>query len=479
MVIRMKRDDNSMGREVFALAVMLFPLLAAPAFAQEAPQLPHLFYGTAQVNGSDIPSGAIIVAKVDGVEVGSITTTGAGKFGGPSAGEDKLLVQGYIEEGAEILFFVSGVSANQAGGFVSGHIEEMGLTWDMPETLALEGDLSNQQIVCIPGMIIETELVQLSLQGTCETAGLVMINNVTNLGGTYFAGPAEGTTPASSTFEISITGDLDIVATITYNDTGVDESSLQVFKFDGASWVPIPEGDIISRDTEANTITFRVPVSNTPYTIFFSQPPAPSTPPPAPATGGGASSGRGLHMTMTAPDLVTVQSGGSQAFTLTVSGDRPFTAPGISVSDVPASWVAISQTTPAGSHTSFDFTITVSIPSTQQAGSLTALFTASYGLLSENKHVGLVIEQPAQTAATTPATTPAQTTTEQETGAAQPAAIATQPAIPSGVTGAFTALVSSAPDAVLISLGLISVGGLAVIYRKKIPVFKPKARKGR
>ncbi len=272
--------------KALALAVLLLPVLATVALAQEAPQLPHLFYGTAQVNGFDLPAGVTIVAKVDGIEVGSITTTEDGMFGGPLASEDKLLVQGDIEEEAEIQFFVLEVGADQTGEFVSGEVEEIGLTWSLPEVLTLEGDLFDQQIVCVPGMTIEIELVQLSLQSTCDTVGLMTINNVSSLGGTYFAGPPGGTVPASSTFEISITGDLDIIVTMTYDDTGINESELQVFKFNGTSWVPIPEEDIIGIDTDANTVTFKVPTSQTPYAIFVSQP-QPATTPTSSSGGGG------------------------------------------------------------------------------------------------------------------------------------------------------------------------------------------------
>ncbi|MCH8346828.1 MAG: hypothetical protein IIC87_07890, partial [Chloroflexi bacterium] len=49
--------------------------------------------GTVKVAGSDAQVGTVITAKVGGVERGSITTTEAGKYGGPDAADPKLVVQ--------------------------------------------------------------------------------------------------------------------------------------------------------------------------------------------------------------------------------------------------------------------------------------------------------------------------------------------------------------------------------------------------
>ena len=273
---------------------MIFLLLPMFVLAQESsPQFPHLFYGTSKFNSIDSPVESIIVAKVDGIEKGRITTTEVGKYGGPAGNQNKLLVQGDIQEGATVEFFTtffftssvsSNIKANEVASFKSGKIEEKNLTWNFPPVVEVSGtSFSTEPIKCIPGTTIEVEIASLTLQISCTTISSGTINSLTNLGSTFFVGPPGGTTKASDFFEISITGNFDIVATMSYSDVGIDESlGLDVYKFDGTSWVAIPDSDIISIDTVANKITFRIPASSTPYSIFANlPPPAPLAAPPS------------------------------------------------------------------------------------------------------------------------------------------------------------------------------------------------------
>jgi len=68
------------------------------------------------------------MAKVGGVQCGSITTTVAGQYGGSGAFDEKLTVTGEIATGATISFFVNGVDTTQTYAFIPGGVTELNLT---------------------------------------------------------------------------------------------------------------------------------------------------------------------------------------------------------------------------------------------------------------------------------------------------------------------------------------------------------------
>ena len=55
---------------VISSALLVLPLAV---FAQ-VPQLPHIFYGDITINGSPAPVGTVVIANVNGVEKGRVTT---------------------------------------------------------------------------------------------------------------------------------------------------------------------------------------------------------------------------------------------------------------------------------------------------------------------------------------------------------------------------------------------------------------------
>ena len=290
------------ARKIFFLLSLLILFVQLSVFAQESPQLPHLFYGLAQVNGLSLPVGSVIVAKVEGVEKGQITITETGKYGGSSATENKLIVQGDIEGGAEIQFFLNNIGANELALFESGKIENKNFNWVFPAEIEINQAVEDTPYTCLPETTLQVNLENLSLTINCDTARAGTIDNISTL-----ATPTEGAIAvlpgisASPFYEISISGEVEIIATITYDETGLDEETITVYKFDGTDWVPIPPADIIGKDTVANTITFRILAGGTPYSAFGS-----SSPPSA--AGGGAND-------ITAPTIseIKVVPGSDQA----------------------------------------------------------------------------------------------------------------------------------------------------------------------
>jgi len=101
------------------LILVALLLCAVPAYAS-IPTMPHPFYGTVTIGGSDAPVGTVVTAKVDDVQCGSITTIVAGQYGGSGAFDEKLTVTGEIETGATIYFYANGSVASQTYAFSPG-----------------------------------------------------------------------------------------------------------------------------------------------------------------------------------------------------------------------------------------------------------------------------------------------------------------------------------------------------------------------
>jgi hypothetical protein len=122
----------------FMLLAMLLALAVSPVYADEAPSLPHAFYGIVEINGSPAPVGTSVEARGDGVTTGvannPIVTTDEGEYGG---GEDplapKLIVQGSIAEGAMVTFYVDGFSTGQTAEWHSGAVTEVDLAATIEE----------------------------------------------------------------------------------------------------------------------------------------------------------------------------------------------------------------------------------------------------------------------------------------------------------------------------------------------------------
>jgi len=126
-------------KSIVALIVVIALCTSAVAVVYAQPPLPHAFYGTLKdVAGREVPAGAVVVAVVDDIERGRITTTEVGKYGSAEPGEPKLIVQASIEypieNGSKIIFFVNGTEADENATFKSGEVTQLNLT--VPDTTA-------------------------------------------------------------------------------------------------------------------------------------------------------------------------------------------------------------------------------------------------------------------------------------------------------------------------------------------------------
>lgn len=101
------------------LAIAIVFLLIGAAAA--TPAIAHQFYGTVSNNLGPAPAGSVIVAKINGNERGTFTTTAAGTFGGPGDWDDKLVVTAESSEvGQTIVFWVSGYQASPTAMYQEG-----------------------------------------------------------------------------------------------------------------------------------------------------------------------------------------------------------------------------------------------------------------------------------------------------------------------------------------------------------------------
>ena len=110
------------------VTTLLFAFAALSGVEGQGIPLPHLFYGTVTVGGQPAPVGSVVTAQVGEVDRGSITVSTAGQYGGPSAADQKLLIQGDINAGATIVFLarihrrtgMDGVRTAEGGEGVTG-----------------------------------------------------------------------------------------------------------------------------------------------------------------------------------------------------------------------------------------------------------------------------------------------------------------------------------------------------------------------
>lgn len=129
---------DTMNKIKIPLLVLTVLLIAGIADAVD--QLPINpapgYFGSITINGQPVPGGTTIIAKIGGVERGSITTSVSGSYG-DNPGPSKLWVTGYPNEltptPATVTFYVSGVAAQQTGTLTAaGTINRVDLSFIIP-----------------------------------------------------------------------------------------------------------------------------------------------------------------------------------------------------------------------------------------------------------------------------------------------------------------------------------------------------------
>jgi hypothetical protein len=93
----------------------------AAAGEETPPSLPQEFWGNQTIDGTPAPAGTVIVAMIDGMKSGSITTTVVGRYGGSTIFEgERLVVSGTEEQvGHNVTFLVNGQAAQDNGAITA------------------------------------------------------------------------------------------------------------------------------------------------------------------------------------------------------------------------------------------------------------------------------------------------------------------------------------------------------------------------
>jgi PKD repeat protein len=113
------------------------------------PQLPQSFYGTATLqDGAPAPAGTEIKAIVPGVILSDrnpITVVTPGIYGGTGINDKRLEVQGYIETGAPIQFYIGGSLAevNDGSGWMQSYPYTPGATTELDLRTNVTGPIAN------------------------------------------------------------------------------------------------------------------------------------------------------------------------------------------------------------------------------------------------------------------------------------------------------------------------------------------------
>ncbi|MBA7680764.1 hypothetical protein ES703_89085 [subsurface metagenome] len=109
------------------------------------PTLPHSFYGDVKINDNPAPAVAKVEVKGTGVITGGAnnpiytTTTEPEKYGTPGPLGAKLIVQGDIEPGTTLTFYVNGVSTGQTFPWQSGELTKFDLSVIITEPVITGG----------------------------------------------------------------------------------------------------------------------------------------------------------------------------------------------------------------------------------------------------------------------------------------------------------------------------------------------------
>ena len=223
--------------------IIVFPVVAFAAL----PQFPHLFYGTLTINSEPAEAGITINAFVGDTKVGSISTTEAGKYGGPNALDSKLVVQGDINSGDTIKFLIGDTEAAETAQFASGEVKELNLSFSLP---------ANQEVVSNNTVEITINENKPELVIADSGAALSIINvplAVTNPSINYSA-IIESSADAN---KVTITNDLSIeVSTSIGNVTVATPENLEISgptSWDGVVHLPtVKENNTVTLPTETN-----------------------------------------------------------------------------------------------------------------------------------------------------------------------------------------------------------------------------------
>lgn len=129
---------------IISLALVSGPVVGLADDTDEPSPVPASFYGTVSINGEPASEGTELVATINGDERGSITVNDDGEYGGPSAFDEKLVVNGNTEdENTTITFFLDGKESERTATWREGKTATFHVTLEDPKEDEDTGGLPN------------------------------------------------------------------------------------------------------------------------------------------------------------------------------------------------------------------------------------------------------------------------------------------------------------------------------------------------
>lgn len=114
----------------YKIGVILLFFTVLVAGVSAIPPLPYEFYGNVTMNDTPVDAGTIILAKINGTEVGNVTTTKAGSYGGPDTFDRRLVVNGAEDQiGQYITFWIGDMQAAEKVKLYAGESQRLDLTF--------------------------------------------------------------------------------------------------------------------------------------------------------------------------------------------------------------------------------------------------------------------------------------------------------------------------------------------------------------
>ena len=122
---------------VIVLTGLFLLAVAGTSLASGPPPIPAAYYGEITINDEPAPDSVVVEANIEGEIRGSITAI-EGEFGGPDPTDNRLVVNGTVDEDGEavVTFYLNGerfdrTKADQSITWESGAVQEISLTADV------------------------------------------------------------------------------------------------------------------------------------------------------------------------------------------------------------------------------------------------------------------------------------------------------------------------------------------------------------
>jgi hypothetical protein len=282
---------------ILSLVICLAMLWPIQIFAAESPPLPQAFYGSVTIGGSPAPAGTTIEARGTNVSLeiqgNPVITTESGYYG--NSVSTRLVVQGNIEAGTLLSFYVNGRQAEQTAAWTSGENTHLDLS---VKASASQGGIggggttttepavtANKGVTNVSGARDDKGQFLMEVKAASEdnTASVTVPEGVTGLtaGGEPLSEITcepleEDDEPSAGSFSIlgqvydfgpdGATFDQPVTITLAYDPDllpgGLTESDLII------SWYDVEKGEWVVLETTVDPVSHTVSASVTHFTAF-------------------------------------------------------------------------------------------------------------------------------------------------------------------------------------------------------------------